>query len=85
MILTPNLFHQTLATNLAGLLVPQIEQPCRSFIALFDVLLQRTTGGETVVHPNMCVVFDESILIKRGCNGAPDWVVEILSPGNIKR
>jgi len=25
------------------------------------------------------------LLDKQGCNGAPDWIIEILSPGNAKR
>ena len=81
----PNLYHQTIATNLAGVVVPQVERPCRPFITPFDVYLTRTDGGESVVQPDMCVVCDETKLVTRGCEGAPDWVVEILSPGNTKR
>ncbi len=39
----------------------------------------------TVVQPNLCVVCDESKLDEQGCAGAPDLVVEILSPGNSTR
>lgn len=37
---------------------------------------------ETVVQPDLLVVCDESKIDERGCNGAPDLVVEILSAGN---
>jgi Uma2 family endonuclease len=36
----------------------------------------------TVVQPDLCVVCDPEKLDDRGCIGAPDIVVEILSPGN---
>jgi Uma2 family endonuclease len=34
------------------------------------------------VQPDICIVCNESKIDSRGCCGAPDWVVEILSPGN---
>ena len=81
----PNLYHQTIAANLYAIVGTRVERPCRFFPAPFDVYLARTDGGESVVQPDMCVVCDESKLVTRGCEGAPDWVVEILSPGNTKR
>ena len=38
----------------------------------------------TVVQPDLCVICDPEKLDDRGCIGAPDLVVEILSPGNSK-
>ena len=58
---------------------------CEAFSAPFDVRLPRTTGGETVVQPDICVVCDADKLTERGCTGAPDWVIEILSPANAPR
>jgi Uma2 family endonuclease len=57
---------------------------CRAYTAPFDVLLQ-TKKGDTVVQPDICVVCDLDKLTDRGCTGAPDLVVEILSPGNTKK
>ena len=62
-------------------------QKCRVFIAPFDVRLpvkNRNKDNEvnTVVQPDICIVFDESKIDSRGCCGAPGLVVEILSPGN---
>lgn len=34
---------------------------------------------ETVVQPDLCIVCDLKKLDERGCNGAPDWIIEILS------
>jgi Uma2 family endonuclease len=36
----------------------------------------------TVVQPDVCIICDETKIDERGCNGAPDLVVETLSPGN---
>ena len=39
----------------------------------------------TVVQPDLCVICDESKLDDKGCLGAPDLIIEILSPGNSKK
>ncbi|MFY7786293.1 MAG: Uma2 family endonuclease, partial [Thermoflexibacteraceae bacterium] len=38
----------------------------------------------TIVQPDLCVVCDKSKLDTRGCNGSPDFIIEILSPSNSK-
>jgi Uma2 family endonuclease len=59
------------------------------FYAPFDVrLYDRSKSGladrdiYTVVQPDICVVCDPAKIDNKGCNGSPDLVVEILSPGN---
>ena len=59
--------------------------PCKVYAAAFDVRLpdfseQSDDGIETVVQPDIVVVCDPSKLDDKGCKGAPDLVVEILSP-----
>lgn len=39
----------------------------------------------TVVQPDLCIICRPELLDAQGCNGAPDWIVEILSKGNSKR
>jgi Uma2 family endonuclease len=63
---------------------------CSVYVAPFDVRLPKAgaTADEqvqTVVQPDLCVICDKSKLDERGCLGAPDLVVEILSPGNSKK
>jgi Uma2 family endonuclease len=61
---------------------------CKVYFAPFDVRLQRTVDDKkvnTVVQPDICVVCDLTKLDDRGCSGAPELVVEILSPGNTKK
>ncbi|MDR3343289.1 MAG: Uma2 family endonuclease [Treponema sp.] len=59
-------------------------KPCRVFAAPLDVRLfpQKDLTDDTVVQPDLLVVCDKTKLDKRGCNGAPDLVIEILSPSN---
>lgn len=63
-------------------------QKCQVYSAPFDV---RFTDGpvedrkiRSVVQPDICVICDPEKLDDRGCIGAPDLIVEILSPGNNK-
>jgi len=62
---------------------------CEVYSAPFDVRLAKKTQEDkevfTVVQPDIVVVCDQTKLDKRGCIGAPDIVVEILSPGNNKK
>ena len=61
-------------------------KPCEVYAAPFDVRLIRKSKKDkeiiTVVQPDICVICDLSKIDGRGCIGAPDIVVEILSPGN---
>ncbi|MDQ0965000.1 Uma2 family endonuclease [Flavobacterium sp. W4I14] len=62
---------------------------CEVYAAPFDVRLARKNVDDkevfTVVQPDIVVICDPTKLDKRGCIGAPDIVVEILSPGNNKK
>ncbi len=64
---------------------------CDAYAAPFDVRLvnkRRSTPDNqitSVVQPDICVICDKSKLDDRGCVGAPDWIIEILSPGNNKK
>lgn len=83
----PTSVHQQISSNLhrdiAGFLK---RKSCRVFAAPFDVRLLRSTGNgddqiQTVVQPDLCVVCDPAKIDRRGCLGAPDWIIEIVSPG----
>ena len=84
----PSRLHQTCSSNLLGQILPVLRgQPCNVYHAPFDVRLN-TAGANgdqqilTVVQPDICMVCDPAKLDDRGCVGAPDWIIEILSPGN---
>jgi Uma2 family endonuclease len=61
---------------------------CKVFSAPFDVRLPiQNENGEpnTVVQPDICVICDESKIDRKGCNGAPDLIVEIVSESSVQR
>lgn len=64
---------------------------CEMFTAPFDVRLplppKKVKGNkiDTVVQPDIVVICDPAKLDEQGCIGAPDIVIEILSPGNTRR
>ena len=62
------------------------DKKCSIFFAPFDVRLpvKSLKKDTTVVQPDLCIICDENKLDDKGCNGAPDLVVEILSPKNSK-
>ena len=64
------------------------DKPCKVYGAPFDVRFPKASKADkdvfTVLQPDICVVCDMDKLDDRGCIGAPDIVVEILSPGNTK-
>ncbi len=80
-----NRYHQ----EISGELFYQIRNylkghDCMVYAAPFDVLLpeagQAEDSATTVVQPDISVICDSSKLTVQGCTGAPDLVVEILSP-----
>ncbi|WP_026977137.1 Uma2 family endonuclease [Flavobacterium tegetincola] len=88
----PSLYHQKVAGNIHGILWTIFKnQSCNLFVGPFDVRLldkkKSTSDNEiyTVVQPDLCVVCDENKLDSRGAIGAPDLMIEILSPGNSKK
>ena len=57
------------------------DKACEVFVAPFDVCLSGEGDDDyMVVQPDILVICDESKIDNRYCNGAPDLVVEILSP-----
>jgi Uma2 family endonuclease len=86
----PNMNHQRISSEIHGNIWSFLKsKPCQVFHAPFDVRLPVSPNSDkktnTVLQPDITVVCDESKLDKQGCNGAPDLVIEILSPGNTKR
>jgi len=79
----PGSIHQDISSNLLGQLFNYFEgKPCKVFHAPFDVRLDPDGADDTVVQPDILVICDRSIITKAGCSGAPDMVIEILSPSN---
>ena len=88
MTLAPAPVHQRLSWRIAGELYNNLkEKSCQAYPAPFDVRLPRKGENDdkkifTVVQPDVSIICDSSKVDERGCTGAPDIVLEILSPGN---
>lgn len=84
-IVKPTRKHQRVSWNLTMALGKFFEKySCEPYYAPFDVRLPSKSGNklQTVVQPDICVICDVSKLDDKGCLGAPDLAIEILSPGN---
>ena len=53
---------------------------CKVYAAPFAVHLDEKT--DTYVEPDIAVICDPDKLDDKGCKGAPDWIIEIVSPGS---
>lgn len=86
----PNTRHQKVSWKLTLAFGNHFaNQKCLAFAAPFDVRLLDKRKSEkankdvhNVVQPDICLVCDEEKIDEKGCIGAPDLIVEILSPGN---
>jgi Uma2 family endonuclease len=88
----PNPIHQRILWNLSGILHKAkdtgILKGCAVYLAPFDVRLPEKNESDesitTVVQPDLSIICNKSKIDDRGCRGAPDLIIEILSPGSAK-
>jgi len=89
----PNLTHQSISRNLLLKIGNHLERKsCQVFHAPFDVRLYDRRKSVvaskdiyTVVQPDLCVICDSRKLDSKGCLGAPDWIIEILSKSTAQK
>jgi Uma2 family endonuclease len=82
---SPNTAHQAISMELSRQIANYLHgKPCRVFSAPFDVRLffEEDENDDTVVQPDISVICDPKKLGPEGCRGAPNLVIEILSPSN---
>lgn len=85
----PTSQHQTVASKFHGEIYGYLKgRPCQIFSAPFDVRLMRSTGNgdaqiQTVVQPDISIIRNLNKIDRRGCVGAPDWIIEIVSPSSL--
>lgn len=81
----PGVRHQKISAELLRQVANHLKgKPCQVFTSPFDVRLSDSSAAsdnyvDTVVQPDLLVICDKSRLDEKGCNGAPDLVIEILS------
>ena len=93
MLPAPRPKHADISFNISGNLWAILQKnkgKCKVYPAPFDVRFPKQNGTandkiDTVVQPDLCVVCDLSKIDERGCCGAPDMIVEILSPSTGRR
>lgn len=80
----PSRIHQTISGELYTVINNYIKSQkgaCRAFAAPFAVNLSMDSD-KTIVEPDISVICQRDKLTDKGCLGAPDWIIEIVSPGN---
>ena len=80
---SPSQVHQTLSMELSNIIYNYIKSKkgsCKLFSAPFDVKL--SDKPLTIVQPDIMVICDDTKLDGKRCNGAPDFIIEIVSPSN---
>ena len=79
----PSRKHQTIARELFASINSYIKSnggSCEPFFAPFAVFLNK--NDKNYVEPDICVICDTNKLNDEGCVGAPDWIIEIVSPSS---
>ena len=79
---SPSQIHQSILLELITLLNSYVKSrkgDCKVFPAPFDVKL--SDHPLTIVQPDIMIICDKNKLDENRCNGAPDFIVEIVSPG----
>lgn len=81
MMAPPKRIHQELVsqfTKIIGSYIDTHAGSCKIYPAPFAVFLN--ADSMNYVEPDISVICDKNMLDEYGCNGAPDWVIEIVSP-----
>ncbi len=79
----PSLTHQRLVSRLHRLIADYIEEhaaTCEVLPAPFAVFLNKDLIN--YVEPDLSIICSPDKLDEKGCHGAPDWIIEVVSPGN---
>lgn len=82
-IAPPSRIHQKLVNRLCYRINQYIDShngSCEVYPAPFAVFLNK--DDKTYVEPDISVICDRNKLSDRGCEGAPDWIIEIVSPSS---
>nr|WP_018132011.1 Uma2 family endonuclease [Effusibacillus pohliae] len=86
----PSTEHQRIIGNLHGEFYSYLKgKPCSAFVAPFDVRLLADGKADdqvkNVVQPDISIICDPNKIDEKGCLGAPDLIVEVLSPSTAKK
>lgn len=89
MAAAPTRMHQQIIMELSTIINYYIKSnngPCKVYPAPFDVILKNEdediNNSKNIVQPDISVICDKSKLTDKGCTGAPDMIIEVVSPFN---
>lgn len=83
MMAPPKRIHQKIVVELTSTINSYIKRKggdCEIYPAPFAVFLN--ADDKNYVEPDISVICDKTKLTDDGCNGAPDWVIEVVSPSS---
>ena len=86
MMASPGVMHQRIVMKTAYQIEDYIRRkhgPCEVFPSPFAVFLNK--NDEIYLEPDISVVCDKDKLTDEGCKGAPDWIIEVVSPSSRPR
>ena len=81
----PSMMHQRISFALSRRIADYIDSnngDCEVFPAPFAVFLN--ADDTLYVEPDLSVICDKTKITEQGCNGAPDWIIEIVSPSSTR-
>ena len=79
----PSRTHQKISARLTSFIdryISNKQGDCEVYAAPFAVFLNK--DDKNYVEPDISVICDQNKLSDKGCNGAPDWIIEIASPSS---
>ena len=82
----PNRIHQRIVSQLTKIIGQYIDGKngtCEVYPAPFAVFLNK--DSKNYVEPDISVICEKNKLDDQGCNGAPDWIIEVTSPSDPQR
>ena len=83
MMSSPKRLHQDILLELAieiRMFIRKKKGTCKTYIAPFAVRIKK--DNRNYVEPDISVICDKDKLDEKGCQGAPDWMIEIVSPSS---
>jgi Uma2 family endonuclease len=89
MAAAPSRRHQGIIIELSTIINNYIKSnkcDCKVYTAPFDVILknedEEVANSKNIIQPDISVICDKSKLTDKGCTGAPDMIIEVVSPFN---
>lgn len=81
----PTRKHQEIVGELFGNIREYLKEKngtCKLYMAPFAVFLN--ADDRNYVEPDISVICDKNKLNDKGCSGAPDWIIEVVSPSSTR-